>query len=294
MNRIITVAIMGAAILAVGCSEQGNVPKKVQEDSQKPRTVVVNEGMSEEEEEKLNQRLAALEDEANDQPAEQTTQETRSAEDSARAAAQAYYAAAATGNYGHTYNELSSYSQSQYTEDEWVAANTALGSDEASYSVDSVSMVDDTVADVTLTVTLPDGSSSGRTTRFILESGGWKHDLTQAEYDLFAGATATTSASATSSASATTDAGANTKHVTIIISSTKPADISIYDDRFNWAVNEEIIGSKTYERDIPANSGLSVSAITDAYNARTTIQVYEDGSLVAQDSDSHGYALVTY
>src|ERR687893_3289692 len=115
MSRIMTVAIMVAAIL-VGCSEQSNAPKKVQGDNQKPRTVVVNEGMSEEEEEKLNQRLAALEDEANDQPAEQTTQETRSAEDSARAAAQAYYAAAASGSYNYTYSELSSYSQSQFTE----------------------------------------------------------------------------------------------------------------------------------------------------------------------------------
>ena len=292
MNRIMTVAIMAAVILAVGCSEQSNAPKKVQGDSQKPKTVIVNEGMSEEEEEKLNQRLAALEDEANDQPAEQTTQETKSAEDSARAAAQAYYAAAASGSYSYTYNELSSYSRSQFTEDEWVAANTALGSDAARYSVDSVSMVDDTVADVSLTITLPDGSSSGRTTRFVLENGGWKHDLTQAEYDLFAGATATATASAT--ASAPESANANTKHVEIVISSNKPADVSIYDDSFNWAVNEEIIGSKTYERDIPQNSGLSVSAITDAYNARTTIQVYEDGSLVAQDSDAHGYALVTY
>ena len=292
MNRIMTAAMLVATILVVGCSEQSSAPKKVQGDSQKPKTVIVNEGMSEEEEEKLNQRLAALEHEANDQPAEQTTQETKSAEDSARAAAQAYYAAAASGSYSYTYNELSSYSRSQFTEDEWVAANTALGSDAARYSVDSVSMVDDTVADVSLTITLPDGSSSGRTTRFVLENGGWKHDLTQAEYDLFAGATATATASAT--ASAPESANANTKHVEIVISSNKPADVSIYDDSFNWAVNEEIIGSKTYERDIPQNSGLSVSAITDAYNARTTIQVYEDGSLVAQDSDSHGYALVTY
>ena len=56
MNRIMTVAIIVAAILVVGCSEQSNAPKKVQGDSQKRRTVVVNKGMSEEEE-KLNQRL---------------------------------------------------------------------------------------------------------------------------------------------------------------------------------------------------------------------------------------------
>ncbi len=230
----------------------------------------------------------------NDESVEQPTQETESTEDIARAAAQAYYAAAATGNYSYTYNELSSYSQSQFTEDQWVAANTALGSDTASYSVNSINMVDDSTAEVYLTVTSPDGSSSERVTRFISEDGSWKHDLTQAEYDLFAGATATASVTPSASASASASANVNTKHVKIVISSNKPADVSIYDDSFNWAVNEEITGTKTYERDIPENSGLSVSAITAAYNAQTTIQVYEDSSLVAQDSDSHGNAIVTY
>ena len=59
-------------------------------------------------------------------------------------------------------------------------------------------------------------------------------------------------------------------------------------------VNEEIVGTKTYERDIPEKSGLSVSTITAAYRAQTTIAVYEDGSLVSQDSDSNGNAIVTY
>ena len=59
-------------------------------------------------------------------------------------------------------------------------------------------------------------------------------------------------------------------------------------------MNEEIVGTATYERDIRENSGLSVSAITAAYNAQTTIRVYEDGSLVAPDTDSHGNAIVTY
>jgi hypothetical protein len=85
-----------------------------------------------------------------------------------------------------------------------------------------------------------------------------------------------------------------TKHVKIVITSNTPADVSIYDDRFNWMVNEEIVGTKTYERDIPEKSGLSVSAITAAYRAQTTIAVYEDGSLVSQDSDSNGNAIVTY
>jgi hypothetical protein len=293
VKKVVALTMILAAILVVGCSGQSDVPKKDQAGSQRPKTVVVNEGMSKEEEEKLNERLADLEDEANDQPVEQPTQETRSAEDFARAAAQDYYAAAATGNYSYTYNELSSYARSRFTEDEWVAANNDLGSDTASYSVNSVGMVDDSTAEVDLTVTLPDGSSSERVTWFVLESGSWKHELTQAEYDLFAGA-ADTAASASASASASANANTNTKHVEIVVTSNKPADVSIYDERFNWVVNVEIVGTETFERDIPKNSGISVSAITAAYHAQTTIEVYEDGSLVAQDTDPNGNAIVTY
>jgi hypothetical protein len=296
MARVVPVVLAAlSAVLVAGCSGQGDASKKNQAGSQKPKTVVVNQGMSKKEEDKLNQRLAKLEDKVNDQSPkeEQSTQETESAEDTAHASAQAYYSAAGTGNYSYTYNELSSYSRSQFSEDEWVAANTALGTDTASYSINSVNMVDDSTAEVSLTISLQDGSSSGLVTQFILENGSWKHDLTQGEYDLFASATET-AASASASASASANANTNTKHVKIVISSNKPADVSIYDDRFNWVLNEEIVGTKTYERDIPENSGLSVSAITAAYHAQTSIAVYEDGGLVSQDSDSHGNAIVTY
>ena len=62
MKKIVTVTVMVAAILVVGCSEQSDAPKEGQAGSQKPKTVVVNEGMSKGEEDKLNQRLADLED----------------------------------------------------------------------------------------------------------------------------------------------------------------------------------------------------------------------------------------
>jgi hypothetical protein len=99
MNKIFAVTTLLAAIALAGCSEQGDAPDRNRADNQRPKTVVVNEGMSEEEEEKLNERLAELEDEVNDQsteqqPGEQPTQEIEIAEDPARAAAQAYYAAA--------------------------------------------------------------------------------------------------------------------------------------------------------------------------------------------------------
>jgi hypothetical protein len=172
-----------------------------------------------------------------------------------------------------------------------VAANTALGSDAASYTIDSVNMVDASTAEIYLTIDLPDGPSSERFTRFLLENGGWKHDLTQEEYDLFAGAADDTPSA---SPSPSPSANANTKHIEIVITTNKPADVSIYDDSFNWEVNEKIVETATYERDIRENSGLSVSAITDAWHAQTTIRVYEDGSLVAQDADSNGNAIVTW
>jgi hypothetical protein len=261
--------------------------------------------MSKEEEEELNERIDALEEEANEESDEQPTQTqesedpepTQEAEDAARAAAEDYYAAAAGGNYSYTYSNLSAVSQGQFTEDEWVTDNTTLGSDAGTYSVDSVEMVDDSTAEVRLTITSADGTSSERFTRFVLENGSWKHELTPEEYELFAGATGdSASASATASAGADSEAnaGADTKHVKVVISSDKPADVSINDDSLDWFINEEIVGTKTYERDIRENSGLSVSATTQAYRAQTTIEVYEDGALVTQDSDPNGFAMVNY
>jgi len=220
MKKLVTIATILFTMLVVGCSEQNNAPKKVQGDSQKPKTVVVNKGMSKEKEKKLNKRLAELEDKVNDESTNQLEQDANGTEDSVRTAAEDYYAAAASGNYEYTYSKLSSYSQSQITEDEWVADNTTMGSDEAIYNVDSVQMVNDSTANVFLTITSPDGSSSERATQFVLEDGSWKHDLTQEEYDIFAGATdtsapasdsASASGSGSASASPNPSGGANSK-----------------------------------------------------------------------------------
>lgn len=294
MKKLMTVAMIVSTVLVVGCSgDNATSENQGKAERQKPKTVVVNKGMSKKEEEKLNQRIEELEEEVNDESSKQPEQDTESAEDSARAAAEDYYAAAADGNYAYTYSKLSSSSQSQISEDEWIADNIVLGSDEAIYDIDSVEMVDDATANVYLTITTADGSGFERFTQFVLEDGSWIHDLTQEEYELFA-ETTSASASASDSASANASTNADTKHVKIVISSNKPADVIINDDSLNWFVTEEITGTETYERDIAENSGLSVSATTDAYSAQTTIEVYENGSLVAQDSDSSGYATVNY
>jgi hypothetical protein len=151
--------------------------------------------MSKREEEKLQQRLDKLEKKVDDKAKQKTEtkeaseseQDAESTEERALEAAQEYYAAAAAGNYNYTYDALSSAAQSQFTEEEWVAANTTLGSDAAVYHIDGTNVVDDSTVVVYLTITLTDGSSSERTTQFVLENGSWKHDLTQSEYELFAG-----------------------------------------------------------------------------------------------------------
>jgi hypothetical protein len=304
--------MVATALLMAGCSEPKaqeddnapqNSPKK-QKAALKPEktVIVVNQGMSKKEEEELRQRLADLEEKVDDksqqepanQGASEPQQDTESTEEQALGAAQDYYAAAAAGDYTYTYNALSSASQSQFTEEEWVAANTTLDSDAGIYHIDATNVVDDSTVVVYLTITSADGSSSERTTQFILENGSWKHDLTETEYELFAGATGSATATASASPSSSASATGDTKHVKVVITSSKPADVSINDDSLNWFITEEIVGTETYEKDIGANSGLSVSATTDAYHAQTTIEVYENGELVAQDSDPNGFAMVNY
>jgi hypothetical protein len=218
-KTVLLLASVVAALLMAGCSEpDARQDKANRQDSPEPeKTVVVNEGMSKKEEEKLNERLADLEKKVDDKPQQETTnqgagepgQDAESPEDQALEAAQDYYAAAAAGNYNYTYDALTSSSQSRFTEEEWVSANTALVSDEASYDIYSTELVGDTTATVALTITAADGFIDDRTTLFVYEDGDWKHELTQREYDLFAGATATATATATASPSGSPDPSPN-------------------------------------------------------------------------------------
>jgi hypothetical protein len=223
MRKTTLLLAMVVALLMAGCSEptsqrdeaEGQSPKKQHSSAKQEKTVVVNDGMSKKEEKKRQKRLDALEKKVNEKSKQKTgnkeasepNQDVQSTEAQALEAAQDYYAAAAAGDYYYTYDALSSASQSQLTEEEWVDANTALGSDEGIYRIDATNVVDDSTVVVYLTITSADGSSSERVTQFVLENGNWKHDLTQEEYELFAGAldsaTATASASSSASASAT-------------------------------------------------------------------------------------------
>jgi hypothetical protein len=216
----------------IGDESDGRSPKKEptsfeQEGTvavkEKPRTVMVNEGLSKKEEERLNDRLDELEKEVESQneegsqgTASRTTESSRPeefqaprAEDQARAAAEAYYQAVAARNWGYTYEHLDSETRSAYTEQEWFAKNDYLAdTGPVTYTIESVVMdsaYPKTVADVAVLLTTTDGSTSVRDTYFVYEGGSWLHRFSPEEYDLLASAPtaggSTTSAGVGSSAS---------------------------------------------------------------------------------------------
>jgi hypothetical protein len=158
-KTVLLLASVVAALLMAGCSEPDARQDEAnrQDTPEQEKTVVVNEGMSKKEEEKLNERLADLEKKVDEKPQQETPnqgagesgQDAESPEDQALEAAQEYYAAAAAGNYGYTYDALTSAAQGQFTEEDWVAANTALGSDAGIYRINSTDAVDDSTVDVT-------------------------------------------------------------------------------------------------------------------------------------------------
>jgi hypothetical protein len=229
-KTVLLLATVAAALLMAGCSyingdqAEGQGPKKKQAPpeheatvlvEEKPRTVMVNEGLSKKEEEKLNERLDELEKKVESQDEEgsqdtasqptETSQPEQSqapqVEDQARAAAEAYYEAVAARNWGYTYDHLDSETRSAYTEQEWFAKNEYLADTGAvTYTIQSVVMdssAPETFAYVTVVLTATDGSTNVRNTYFVYEDGAWLHRFSAEEYDLLASApTASVSASA--------------------------------------------------------------------------------------------------
>ena len=109
-------------------------------------------------------------------------------------------------------------------------------------------------------------------------------------------ATASATSSPEAPASPTPDPAesSSTKHVKVVVSSDVPVDASIIDDNFDVSIGEEITGSKTYEFDIAVDSGLLVSAINTDMRGNVIIELYANGQLKTQDTDSSGYAQISY
>jgi hypothetical protein len=78
----------------------------------------------------------------------------------------------------------------------------------------------------------------------------------------------------------------------VVISSNVPVDVNISVDNLDWLQQEEITGTKTYERDLAENSGLSISATNTNLRGNVSIEVYENGTLNSQDTDSTGLAQI--
>jgi hypothetical protein len=317
MARKVFVGIIALLALAVttGCGgiidlDGGNSSSKKKQvagkKDAKPRTVVVNEGMSKKEERKLNERLDELEKEVED-PGDQASKGTtvdieseQQVDDQVRAVAETYYEAAAARDWGYTYDHLDSETRSAFTENEWFAKNDWLADNgEVTYTIQSVEIddADEFIANVAVLLTFDDGSTTLRNTYFVFEDGSWRHRFGSEEYELFAtaqSATASAGADDTSASPSAASPAAGTKHIKVVISSNVPVDVYISDDKLDWLQQEEITGTKTYEHDIAESSGLTVSATNSNLRGNVSIEVYENGTLKSQDTDSTGLAQIIY
>ena len=99
-----------------------------------------------------------------------------------------YYQYAETGQYYTTYDLLSSEVKTYYTQDEWVASNTALDSAAGEFVVTDAYPEDLGLSVSTYAVAVTvyaDGSTFNRTTYFIYENGRWVHHLSSEEVNMF-------------------------------------------------------------------------------------------------------------
>jgi hypothetical protein len=302
---LLLASVAVAMLLAIlyGCGSGQNVGTKN------------NEGLSKEEEKKLNQRLQELEKKVGAQDKAQPELPEQQTEDDVRAAAEAYYQAVSDGDWSYTYNNLDSETQSLYTEEEWFAKNQWFA-DNGSVTFDILSVnlansAPEPMADVSVGLNYGDGTSSTRLTYFVYEDGSWKHRFGEEENNLYmadasyeefvAAQGGASSASSQASASASFDASASSgedatglKHIKVVVTSDVPVDVTISDDDLDWVQQEEISGTKAYENDIASNSGLTVAAMSSKMRGNVSITVYENGQLKTQDSSSDGYAQVIY
>lgn len=107
----------------------------------------------------------------------------------AEEAAGNYYRASGVEDWDYTYDNLDSETQSGFTREEWSQKNQWFADQgETIYNIESVDMngiSEKPSAEVAVRLTGEDGSSSIRTTYFVLENGEWKHRFGQEEIDLF-------------------------------------------------------------------------------------------------------------
>ncbi len=100
-----------------------------------------------------------------------------------------YYRASGMQDWDYTYDALDSETKAMFTREEWSQKNQWFADQGTTiYNIESAEL-DETsqepLAEVSVRLTGEDGSSSIRTTYFVLEDGEWKHRFGQEEMDLF-------------------------------------------------------------------------------------------------------------
>lgn len=324
------ILLLTTMVVLYGCGQAAPPEGDGRADAKKPDKVVVNEGLNKKEEEELSRRLEELESkveenekadageaDANSQeggkPEEQPTPGEGSTEDDVVDAVEAYYQAVHSQDWSYTYENLDAQTRALFDEEEWYSKNQYYADVEGLGTPSIDVQVNDDPSDPLVGVTVyrafDDGTSIDRDTVFVWEDGAWKHRfvgeelalyMPEASYDEFVAAQQESSPSAESaspepeSASPASEESAGTKQVRVVVTSDVPVDVSIIDDNFDVSISEEISGSKTYEFDIAADSGLLVDAVNLDMSGNVSIVVYENGVQKTQDSDSSGYAQVMY
>jgi hypothetical protein len=114
-----------------------------------------------------------------------------------RADVEAYYDAAARGDYEYTYEHLTKMDRMSLSREEWLSANQTLQSDQATYEITDMRRADFGGYDVELTV-----NGEPRKTTFVKEFGTYMHELSGEELTMFTDALYSASAGTSASASA--------------------------------------------------------------------------------------------
>ncbi len=123
------------------------------------------------------------------QPEATSSADTGNLQAGAEQAAGDYYRASGSQDWDYTYDHLDSPTQGLFTREEWSQKNQWFADQGTTiYNIESVNIGEtsqEPFAEVEVRLTGEDGSSSIRTTYFVLKNREWKHRFGQEEIDLF-------------------------------------------------------------------------------------------------------------
>jgi hypothetical protein len=205
----------------------------------------------------------------------------------------AYYDAAAAGDYETTYSLLAESDRNYYTLGAWIEANHIGGSEEATYELTDTRQVSESVYDVDILV-----SGTPRTTQFVYEDGQWVHDLTAEEVAMFDNNLASATASASASASPTPEQPSSTKEYDSYLEVSGTPGI-----QFSCAVMDGDMNQRTVDGTTPTNiklsdmDGLMATSSNSCQKMGTSgtlkVSIVVDGNSEDSNETSAQYGMVT-